>query len=574
MLKGHPEAYNGVMPSDTQFTRRQALAAIGAIGGAIGVAAHGQAAAELYDVVAGAVERNDAATTRLLATQITDPASAWRGGIPDQFGLHGAGAAGGLTETLASSFVHPQSKFHGDTALVERIRLAAGFLERSQSPQGNIDLPSTNFNSPPDTGFVVHSVATAAAISKGHGAAEITAILRPFLVKAGGALATGGIHTPNHRWVVSAALAQIHELFPDPRYVRRIDEWLAEGIDIDADGQFSEQSTLVYNRVCDRAFIVLAAKLNRPELLDPVRKNLQALLYLLHANGEVVTDISHRQDQFTRGDAGGYWFPFAYMALRDGDGRFANLASSLAAKNASLSSLLEYPELLRPLPASAPLPDDFEKQFGVTGMIRIRRGLLSATLTPEHSSRVFAMQYGDAVITAVRFATSFFGKGQFIPAGLEQRGGVRHFSQSLEGPYYQPVARRVTRDNWAEVRRERRQTEMCKLDQSLEVSEIKNGFRLRVRASGTPNVPLAIEIGFREGGQLEGCVPAPTRPGMLLASGMGVYRVGRHAIRFGPGAAPHQYTELRGAETPLPGQSVYITGLTPFDHTFTVEGGT
>ena len=519
-----------------------------------------------------ALERNDTATRRLLETQITDPASPWRGSVPDQFDLHSAGSAGGVIETLAASFVHPRSKFHGDAALSERIRLAAGFLERSQSPQGNIDLLSTNFNSPPDTGFVVHNVAAAAAIGRLHGAGEITGVLRPFLVKAGGGMAAGGIHTPNHRWVVSAALAQIHALFPDPGYLRRIDEWLAEGIDIDGDGQFTERSTLTYNTVTDRALVVMAAKLKRPELLDPVRQNLHAMKYLLHAGGEVVTEISRRQDQYTRGTMAGYWFPLTYMAVKDQDGQFAALARQFAPENARLSTLLEYPELSQPLPASQPLPEDFEKQFPEVGIARIRRGPLSATLVLGGSSRFFTMRYGDAVLEGVRFATSFFGNGQFIPDAAEKRADSYRFRQSLEGPYYQPLARKITPQSWAATRPQRRQTEVCRLEQSAEVTEMKAGFRLRLQARGTSGVPLAVEICFREGGRLEGCRAVPGTSGsFLLEQGTAIYRAGRSEIRFSPGAAPHQYVQVRGAEPKLPGQSVYITGYTPFDRTILFE---
>jgi hypothetical protein len=556
-----------------ELTRREAMAALSAIGVG-GAIAEGQASKPISSdaYVAGALQRNDAAVAKLLTSQVTDPASPWIGSFPDRYGLHVAGSAGGAIETFTASLVHPQSKYHRDGTLNQRIGLAAAFLERCQSPEGNVDLPTTNFNSPPDTAFVTNNVAAAAAIAQKHGVPEISALLRPFLLKAGNALASGGIHTPNHRWVVSSALAQINELFPNSSYVRRIEEWLGESMDIDSDGQFIEQSTLVYDRICDRAFVVLAAKLNRPELLEPARANLQTLPYLLHANGEVVTEISHRQDQFTRGDAGGYWFPAAYLAQHDNDKNFAAIATTLGSSYASLSAFLEYPELLKPLPPLTLLPVDYEKYFPLSGINRVRRVELSGTMVLHGSSRVFSMQYGDAAITAVRFATSFFGKGQFIPSAFEKRGKAWVMKQSLEGPYYQPVERQVTRDNWDNVRRERRQTQVAKLEQSLEITESKNGFTLHVRASGTANVPVAVEIGFREGGQFEGCTPAPAQPGMLLASGMGVYRAGKNSIRFGPGAAPHQYTELRGAEPSLPGQSVYITGVTPFDHTITFEG--
>ena len=256
------------------YTRRDLLALMGTAGalGRYGDAAAQDAAANAALPLAAIVERNDAAVRAALQSQIADPASPNRGSVPDQFGLHSAGSASGVVETLAASFVHPRSAFHRTTVLLERIRIAARFLERAQSPQGNIDLLTTNFNSPPDTGFVVHNVATAAAIGRLHGAEDIATVLRPFLVRAGAGMAEGGVHTPNHRWVICSALAQINDLFPDERYVRRIDEWLAEGIDIDGDGQFTERSTLTYNVVTDRALLVMAAKLKRPELLEPVRR--------------------------------------------------------------------------------------------------------------------------------------------------------------------------------------------------------------------------------------------------------------------------------------------------------------
>jgi hypothetical protein len=521
--------------------------------------------------VAGLVQRHDAAVATLLQSQITDPASRFRGSVPDQYGLHSAGSAGGAAETFAAAFVHPQSRFHNDEALLERIRLAAGFLERSQSPQGNIDLLTTNFNSPPDTGFVVHGVATAAAIGRLHGAGEITRILQRFLVRAGGGMAEGGVHTPNHRWVISSALAQIHELFPDPRFVQRIDEWLAEGIDIDRDGQFTERSTLTYNVVTDRALLVMSAKLKRPELLDPVRQNLRALLYLLHADGEVVTEISRRQDQYTRGGTNGYWFPLTYLAAVDKDRELATLARR-SLEGARLSTVLEYPEMLQVLPPPAALPENFERTFPEIGIARIRRGPLSATLVLGGSSRLFTLRHGDAVVEGVRFATSFFGKGQFIPEAAEKRGSTYVFRQALEAPYYQPLGRPVTPETWGTTRAQRRRSEINRLEQSAELTEAKNGFTVRVRSEGTAGVPLAIEVSFREGGALQGCRALAGSPGChVLERGVGIYRAGRNEIRFGPGAAPHRYVQLRGAEARLPGESVYITGYTPFDQTLTFE---
>jgi hypothetical protein len=549
-------------------TRRQVLGALSSAA----LAAAAPASPPAVD--AGVVARNDAAVEGLLSAQITDPANSRLGGVADEYGMFPAGAAAALIETAAAAWVVPKSKHHAAPELLERIRQAAQFLERSESAEGFIDLLSTNFNSPPDTGFVVHNVATAAAIAKLYGAEEILRALRPFLVKAANGISVGGIHTPNHRWVVSSALAQVNQLFPDPVYTRRIAQWLAESIDIDEDGQFIERSTITYNTVIDRAFTVLAAKLQRPELLDPVRRNLQAMMYLLHPDGEVVTEVSRRQDQFVRGTMAGYWFPLNYLAVHDGDRQFAGLARILPADSARLPVLLEYPELAGALPTAAPLPEDYEKWFAAVGLARIRRGRWDATLVLKESSRFFSARNGGAVVNAVRFASSFFGKGQFVPDTCIKEGTNYVFRQSLSAPYYQPLTppQKVDYKNWGALRSQRRQTQVCKLEQSATVVEQKRGFELRLQSNGTPGVPVAVEISLREGGELQGCRPAPHVPdGWVLEKDFATYRAGGDTVRFGPGAAAHLLTQLRGAEPKLPGQSVYLTGYTPFDHTLRFE---
>src|SRR5215467_11838449 len=108
------------------ISRRQALLAIGAAGVSSAVAA------DVPEITQAVIDRNDAAAERYLRTQITEPGR-WRGSVPDDYRMHTAGAAGGLIETLTAALVCPRSKHYQENELVDRIRLAARFLEGEQS---------------------------------------------------------------------------------------------------------------------------------------------------------------------------------------------------------------------------------------------------------------------------------------------------------------------------------------------------------------------------------------------------------------------------------------------------------
>jgi len=182
---------------------------------------------------------------------------------------------GEALETLAAAFCAPESRFYRADILLSPMEQLSAALRKAQHADGTID--SGNLHSPPDTGFVVETVATALAVLRRNGDPRLSKSeenMAAFLRGAGEALVTGGVHTANHRWVVCSALARINALLPAAKYVDRIDDWLGEGIDIDADGQYSERSAGIYSRVTDNALITVARLLDRPGLLDPVRRNL------------------------------------------------------------------------------------------------------------------------------------------------------------------------------------------------------------------------------------------------------------------------------------------------------------
>ncbi|MBL8212919.1 MAG: hypothetical protein JNK87_19545 [Bryobacterales bacterium] len=528
------------------------------------------------DLEAAVLKRHDAAVDSNLAKQNTDPASEYRGAIPDAYGIHWPGTGTGLANQFAVAFLHPKSKHHHSPQVFERLKMAMDYVMRTLSPDGNIFHPQTNFNSPPDTAFAVLAAGEAASIARKHSNREVEQAIKPFLDRAAGGLTKGGIHTPNHRWVLCSALAIINDLYPDPRFLKRIDQWLAEGIDIDDDGQYDERSIIGYNIIVDRAFVTLAHKLKRPELLDPVRKNLDAAFYLMHPGDEMVTEISHRQDRNARGNIGVYWFPMHYMAIHDRNPRYAWVAHKYAQQNAGLSALMDYPELLQPLPTPTEPSTNYHQDFKALEISRIRRGHKSATLMLRGDSRFLQIRSGSAVVEAVRFASAFFGRGQFIPRQWGRDGDTYTLRQSLSAPYYQPLdpPHRVKAGEWGEVRGERQRTEMNYLEQWATITETEKGFSVSMHATGAVKVPVAIEVAVRgtDGLQLDGLVRAPdVTNGFLLASGQAVVKAGDRQIRFGPGRALHQYTQIRGAEAKMPGGCIYITGYTPFHHTLEFE---
>ncbi|MBA8795074.1 hypothetical protein FHX74_002702 [Friedmanniella endophytica] len=214
-----------------------------------------------------------------------------------------ADATGGHRVVMAEireavcGFVDPRSRFRDDPAAedaaVRRLPVLAGLQD-----DDGLFTSSGNVSSPPDSAFSLNDAGQVALLLVRRGQlAPVAAALGAVLDRATPALVTGGVHTPNHRWEISAALARIDALRPDPAVRARIEQWLAEGVDIDGDGIYSERSANYAAYVSNPSLLVLADLLDRPRLAELVHRNLHAQADLTDHTGLVETVFSRRQDQ-------------------------------------------------------------------------------------------------------------------------------------------------------------------------------------------------------------------------------------------------------------------------------------
>ncbi|GGB89434.1 hypothetical protein [Dyadobacter sediminis] len=523
------------------------------------------------------VQQNDLGVASLRSLQVKDTNSKDFGGLMDAFDILNPHSTAALIQWGACALFSSSSRFYKSAQLLDEINVAVLYLIRTQHEDGTIDLLSTNFHSTPDTGFLVKRLAMAYTLLDKSGTADVEKVLanlKTFLLRAGTALSTGGIHTPNHRWVVTAALTKLNERWPNPAYTARAEQWLAEKIDIDKDGQYNEKSTFIYSSLTDRLLITIANGLNKPELLDAVRKNLNMTMYYVHPNGEIVTDASGRQDKAVIGTLENYYYPYRYLALKDQNGEYAAMCEMIE-KTAGLKigGFLDYflsdTSLWNELPATKLLPLNYIRTFPNSGLVRIRRNERDCTLIANNPVW-FTFMKGNAVLQGMRFASSFFGKGQFQAEKIVQHGNVWELTQKLEGPYFQPYPKEQLPDDgdWDKMPRNvRPQSEIQLLETKVLVRETENGMEVEIATSGTERVPVALELIFRAGGTFTGISKIEnTKDAWLLKSGAGSYSVQKDTITFGHGTGSHKNISLRGALPAMDAPTVYLTGFTPFRH--------
>jgi hypothetical protein len=569
------------------------------------------------------VELNDQWTKAAMDKQVVDEKSRYFGGVVDSIsGIARANHGGSASDFLiwSSSIVNKDSSYYHHADLILAMDRCVDFFLNHQHADGTISLGSTNFNSPPDTGFVIEIMTNIYRLLSQHDWSELQLIVskvRLFLERTIPAMLTGGVHTPNHRWVITAALALLYEIFPQPELLVRAEEWLAEGMDITEDGEWTERSNGIYNVVSDISLFHVARILNKPELLGNVRLNLRMMIYLVHPSGEVVTEYSGRQDYGQPSTMANYFLIYHLMAAHDRDPLFAAMAdyacSFLMASgnpnNQAMLSYLLYPEsnidylerALLPLQyvkiinASYPMQENLHRMeqmghqaqiqhssmhtaFGAP-IVRIRDHSTSVTIMSKAPS-FFSIRHGQASLLGVKL-TSSFGPGIVLldefSANQEGYTLSKTMSKGYNGPIPRNLLPELTSQNqispWYLLPHQDRP--MTHLQTHCLQAEVVQGDRewtIHVNSDEREDVFTQLTFIFGAEGRISGeDVHSSGKDKYFLKSGSLLYTAGAESIEISSGAFEHWLPILREDQHPEGCQYVHVNLITPFERTFVVK---
>ncbi|MEJ3749705.1 hypothetical protein WEI85_41415 [Actinomycetes bacterium KLBMP 9797] len=457
----------------------------------------------------------------------------------------------------------------GDEELFGHAVTLATRLRGLQGPSG-LFTGGDNVDSPPDSAFSINDLADALRLLRHTGATAgpLTALLEELLTAALPALVGGGVHTPNHRWEISAALARLHLLWPQPALAGRVDEWLAEGVDIDADGLYSERSANYAAYVSNPSLLTIADVFNRKDLVDAVERNLDATLDLLLPDGTVETVLSRRQDQHRPVLLAGFLLPLRRVAQLRQRGDLAWAAGLALGQGVILpaeaaTQLVLEPGIARPLPAPVPPERPRQRVFGAAGLL-VDHGPAATTVLfggsdfPRHRQirsglansptflRLFA---GEAALESVRLSRTFFSFGPFRADGLtverDQEGTTVTLAETVAAGYYQPLASedRDSRGDYRLVDEGRFSAQMDFGRRTRDEVTLTTTVRARIADAGREAagvlltvemtgavVDWALELAFRPGGTMTGA----------RALGADRWQLDAPAAAAGPVAATYQ----------------------------------
>ncbi|CDB62838.1 putative uncharacterized protein [Clostridium clostridioforme CAG:132] len=529
-------------------------------------------------------------TKQFMGSQVGDPASLQYGGIKGDI-WEAKPTIYALTSALAVYF-HKDSCFYKNEQLYAAVNLALDFIERTQREDGSFDYPSCNFKSAADTSFCFKRLIAAYRLLVKYGDSSdeaITVLKEKYLTimhKALDAIREGGFHTPNHRWGIAAALLQGSNLFAEEDgfaagLKARADQYLAEGIDGDEDGEYAERSTGNYNAVVNNAMMAMYQETGDEAFLGYVERNLSMMLTYMDPDDTIFTQNSTRQDQGKLEYADKYFYQYLYMCSREHCPAFDGAAHKIIKDNMERGDLapdclhivMNHDEMMGYHFKEYGFLEEYRKFFRHAGVLRVRKP--SYTYTVLNGKSAFLYFKSQGTMLCVKIGESCCDIRNFIPQTIEELPDGCRLEAEAESWYYLPFKEKQDTSDWWKMDQTKREKLISsRLKTTLEIREKDQGLELHLKAEGLDRLPLRLEIFIPAGVTLEHpafALEAAAGEGMILKDGYLEVHDGSVTMEIGPGFGEHSFKgHYSGEEINSAGYTVYVNGYTLLEKHFSL----
>ena len=542
------------------------------------------------------LEDSDKRLVYFIQEQILDKDSPYYGAFIDRRGVSEAKVTLYRLETIIACYICSDSQYYHNANVYERIMAGIEYVKSVQHPNGMFDYVSCNFNSAPDTAFCLVAIVPPyqcleAMNDRTKQEDNIYHELGDIIYHGAKGIMEGGFHTPNHRWAISGMLKLCGKLFNDNEMYKSADRYLAEGIDCNEDGEYSEKSAGNYNSVNNDAMIMLTEATDDESYEDNVCRNLTMMLHYWEPNGSIFTANSTRFDKDRIVYPLSYYTEYMLMGVKRHNEVFLSMCNTIMdiVRDRDLEApdvliyFLKYPNWRSFEYEKSYDNPDYRVFYKDSNIARVRNKYYTYTVMGGKSN--FLYFHVGTMQLAMKVAGSFCEHRAFISEKMEEENGTFHLHQTMKGWYYLPFTddKRPSTSNWWDMdNASRDKLSGPDLDIDVYITDAKtdDGIDVRVVTSSdaVKGGPWRVELAFIGGDFLENDHIATNLDGsetITIKDGMTTVSNDRDAIIVGPGFGAHHYMEGKeDSELKTAGAStIYFTDYTTFDRTIQIRNG-
>ena len=526
---------------------------------------------------------------RAMKQQNRDPESPWFGAIvmPDGVYMQKYTLIG--VADMAAVYLNKDSRLWHDEKLLTAMLRGLDYAASTQHENGLFDYITCNFFSAPDTAFCVGIIlparqylASQNALTEGE---QLLFEKLDAIIHAGGrGLLEGGFHTPNHRWAIASVLAACGKIYGEEDLTRAAFTYLKEGIDCNADGEYSEKSAGNYNGVNNDAMLLLAEALGDPSYEQHVIRNLRMMLTYWEPDDSIFTANSTRFDKDRLVYPHNYYWSYLTLGVRYGIPEFlamANYIFKIVEEKRTLSPdcLTQYmlhPELIDAESGECGTPERYRAFYAESGIARVRRERWSYTVMRDKSN--FLYVHNGHIKLAVKLGGSFCEHRAFKAETMaEDEDGTFHLHQTMRGWYYLPFEEKPATSDWWKMDNASRPKKLGPdMEIDIAIRETQDGLDVEIETSGVTGAPWRVELAFSGIDRISNeHMTMPVRGDEVLVLRDSFFTVSspESSMEVGPAFGLHHFTEGKeDSEAKTPGAAtVYLTDYTPFRRVISIR---